>query len=90
MRDESLLSLELGRPSAQHEERFYALPDAAKAAIEVGKLSEARAFAEELLELTSEFPDNWNYGNAIHDYQGAEPDDRWMATQGGGRRLAQS
>jgi hypothetical protein len=67
VRDESLLSLELGRPSAQHEERFYALPDAAKAAIEVGKLSEAGTLAEELLELTSEFPDNWNYGNAIHD-----------------------
>ena len=49
------------------EDRFYALPDAAKASFEVGHADEARRFAEELLELAPEFRANWNYGNAMHD-----------------------
>jgi len=47
--------------------RFYALRDAAKAAFELGKLEEARRYAQELLDLAPRFPDDWNYGNAIHD-----------------------
>src|SRR5262245_37172864 len=49
------------------ETRFYALGDAAKAAIEVGKFQEGESLAKELLELANRFKDNWNYGNAIHD-----------------------
>jgi tetratricopeptide (TPR) repeat protein len=47
--------------------RLYVLPDAAKAAFELGKRDEARQYARELLRLAPEFRDNWNYGNAIHD-----------------------
>jgi hypothetical protein len=48
-------------------ERFYALPDATKAAFELGKLEEARTLATELLDLAPRFRGDWNYGNAIHD-----------------------
>jgi len=49
------------------EIRFYALNDAAKAAVELGQLEKATAYANELLDLAPSFRDNWNYGNAIHD-----------------------
>ena len=48
-------------------QRFYALRGAAKAAIAVGKMPEAQAYATELLESASQFQDDWNYGNAVHD-----------------------
>lgn len=48
-------------------ERFYALPDAAKASFEVGNVEEARGYARELLTLAPRFTDDWNHGNAIHD-----------------------
>ena len=47
--------------------RFYALDDAAKAAFEVGKTDEAREYAQAALDLAPKFPNDWNYGNAIHD-----------------------
>jgi hypothetical protein len=49
------------------EGRFYALNDAAKAAVEVGELEDAGRYATELLELAGRYQDNWNYGNAVHD-----------------------
>lgn len=48
-------------------DRFYALNDAAKSSIELDKTDDARKYAEELLVLMSDFEDNWNYGNAVHD-----------------------
>ena len=47
--------------------RFYALDEAAKASFEIGKTEEARAYAQQALELASRFRSDWNYGNAIHD-----------------------
>ena len=57
------------RLAATHtrEDRFYALRGAAKAAFEVGKLDEARTYANELLTVAQHFRGDWNYGNAIHD-----------------------
>jgi hypothetical protein len=47
--------------------RFYALDEAAKASFEMCKRDEARQYAAEALKLADRFPDDWNYGNAIHD-----------------------
>jgi len=47
--------------------RFYELPDLAKDAARKGDFDEARERAEELLEIAPKFPNNWNFGNAIHD-----------------------
>jgi tetratricopeptide (TPR) repeat protein len=57
------------RLAAAHtgQDRFYALRGAAKAAFEVGKLDEARTYANELLRAAQQFRGDWNYGNAIHD-----------------------
>jgi tetratricopeptide (TPR) repeat protein len=49
------------------EERFYAIDEAAKAAVEVGKPEEAERYAKEALEMAPRFRKNWNYGNAVHD-----------------------
>jgi len=46
--------------------RLFALPDAAKAAFELGKSDEARQHALELLSLAGRLPQN-SCGNAIHD-----------------------
>ena len=50
------------------DDRWLALGDAAKAALWVGHVGEARQLAEELKALTPNYHGNWNYGNAIHDY----------------------
>jgi hypothetical protein len=48
------------------ESRFYALPDAALAAYRLGNLGHAVELAAEALELARSYPDNWNFGNALH------------------------
>lgn len=50
------------------EEKFYALGDAAKEAFLEGNYSEAQEYANDLSKLTPKFKGNWNYGNAIQDY----------------------
>ena len=55
------------RTAADDVHRFYALPEAAKASFETGKTEDARAYAQQTLDLASRFRDDWNYGNAIHD-----------------------
>jgi tetratricopeptide (TPR) repeat protein len=55
------------RTAADDAHRFYALDEAAKASLELGKTEEAEAYARQALELAPRFHDNWNYGNAIHD-----------------------
>jgi hypothetical protein len=47
--------------------RFYELPRLAMEAVEEERMAEARDRADELLLLAPRFPNNWNYGNAIHD-----------------------
>ena len=47
--------------SAKNEEdRWLALGDAAKAAVWVGHVGEARQYAEELKALTPKYQGNWN------------------------------
>jgi len=54
--------------SAGHDDlhRVFALPDAAKAAFELGKLDEARQYALELLTLADRLPRDLS-GDAVHD-----------------------
>jgi hypothetical protein len=49
------------------KERFYALNDAAKESLNVGKKDEAKGFANELATLMIKYRDDWNYGNAVQD-----------------------
>lgn len=48
-------------------ERFYALNDAAKQSFVLGKTEDARRYASNLLVLLRQFPNDWNYGNAVQD-----------------------
>ena len=50
------------------EDRWIALGDAAKATVWIGHVGEARQYAEELRSLSPNYKGNWNYGNAIQDY----------------------
>ena len=47
--------------------RFYRLRTAAKTAFEDSKIEYAEEYARELLLLSEQYADDWNYGNAIHD-----------------------
>jgi hypothetical protein len=49
------------------ELRFYALGGAAKQSFAVGKVEDARKYAQELMTLLSSFRQNQEYGNAVHD-----------------------
>jgi hypothetical protein len=46
-------------------DRFYALSNLAKAAFDAGELNRAEAYARELLAEATQYPKDWNYGNAI-------------------------
>ncbi len=60
----ALLDLKKAKTADQH---FYALDGAAKGSFEIGKIEEARNFAEELMALTPKYTNNWNNGNAVQD-----------------------
>ncbi len=49
------------------KERFYALDDAAKESLNIGKNDEANAYADELASLMEKYKDDANYGNAVQD-----------------------
>jgi predicted S18 family serine protease len=49
------------------KERFYALDDAAKESLNIGKKDEAKAYADELATLMDKYKDDANYGNAVQD-----------------------
>ena len=49
------------------QERFYALGDAAKQSFILRKTDDARSYASNLLALLPQFPNDWNYGNAVQD-----------------------
>lgn len=49
------------------KERFYALDDAAKESLNVGKKDEAKTYADELASLMDKYKDDGNYGNAVQD-----------------------
>ncbi len=46
--------------------RFYLLAPLAKSACDLGKWEKARQYARELLQFASDYPEDWNYGNAIY------------------------
>lgn len=48
--------------------RWCALGKAAKTAVEIGKDEEAEAYALELQQMVPEHQNDWNYGNAIQDF----------------------
>jgi hypothetical protein len=58
----------LAAVSAAEDKRalFYAAPNGAMAAYLLRDFAQARVLAEQCLTLAAEFPDDWNYGNAIH------------------------
>jgi hypothetical protein len=59
-------------PLESHEDsdahHFYSLTTSAPAAFNAGKYDEARQDALELETITPPFQGNWNYGNAIQNY----------------------
>jgi TonB family protein len=48
-------------------ERFYALTDLPKQALDAGALEKASSYALELLQSANDQKGDWNYGNAIYD-----------------------
>lgn len=63
--DEAMTELK----SAKDEySRWCALNAAAKESLNTGHDSDARSFAEELEQLAQKYTHDWNYGNAIQDY----------------------
>jgi len=55
------------KSAATELDRFHALDEAGKAAFEVGRVAEAREYAQAVLDLAPKYRNDWNYGNAIHD-----------------------
>jgi hypothetical protein len=49
------------------ETKFYALDGMAKESFNAGKIQDARKYANELLSMATNYPDDWNFGNAIQD-----------------------
>jgi hypothetical protein len=60
-----LADLEQDSAGTTNENRSYALPQLAKAAVKAGALDKASLYANELL--TSAHAGDWNDGNAVHD-----------------------
>lgn len=48
------------------EDRFYAAPRAAMALYVMEEQESATQVAQQALGLAAQYPDNWNYGNAVH------------------------
>lgn len=48
-------------------DRFYSVSDKMSAAYKRGEYDSAIELAREYLQLSSRFPCNWNYGNAVHN-----------------------
>jgi TonB family protein len=48
-------------------ERFYALTDLPKQALDAGALEKSSSYAIELLQSANDHKGDWNYGNAIYD-----------------------
>jgi len=48
--------------------RWCALNDAAKESLNHGRDADAQAYAQELQQLAPKYAEDWNYGNAIQDF----------------------
>jgi hypothetical protein len=58
--------LEQAASSLTGAPRFYVLAPLAKFAFDLGKREKAQQYARELLQMASQYPNDWNYGNAIY------------------------
>ena len=47
-------------------DRFYLLVPLSRFAFSMGQRDKARKYARELLQMASQYPNDWNYGNAIY------------------------
>lgn len=56
------------KAAANEKDRFYALNRAAKTSFTQGHDADAKSFPEELEKVTPKYKGDWNYGNAIQDY----------------------
>ena len=56
------------KSSKDEVSRFYALNDAAKESLNQGREADAKSFAEELERLAPKYRKDWNYGNAVQDF----------------------
>ncbi len=52
--------------TAEKKKRFYMLTILAKTAFESDDMGKAESYATDLLTAASDYQDDWNYGNAIH------------------------
>ncbi|MDH5326102.1 MAG: hypothetical protein OEZ68_17470 [Gammaproteobacteria bacterium] len=48
------------------KDRFLVLSELAMMSFELGKVSNAQKYAEEVLKMAQNYESNWNYGNVIH------------------------
>ncbi len=58
--------IEAWRSARTDLEKFYAAPTGAMAAYHLGDLERAREIAQAAFTLAAQYPDNWNFGNALH------------------------
>jgi hypothetical protein len=54
--------------ATDEQSRFYALNRAAKSSLNQGQDTDAKCFAEELEQLAPKYKKDWNYGNAVQDF----------------------
>jgi hypothetical protein len=52
--------------ASSDQDRFYALPAAAMAAYHLERFDLAAELANDALRVAPKYPDDWNYGNALH------------------------
>ncbi|MGX9728223.1 MAG: tetratricopeptide repeat protein [Candidatus Electronema sp. VV] len=52
--------------SKEGNERFYTLTALVEISFEAGELEKTKIYANELLNITESYRNDWNYGNAIH------------------------
>jgi hypothetical protein len=62
---EQFAAMEKKAAGMSREDLFDALPDLAKRAFEAGEMERAQKYSEQLLQIASQYPKDWNYGNAI-------------------------
>jgi hypothetical protein len=64
-RQEQLAALEKQTSGATGVALFDKLPQLAKRAMKAGETDKAEAYAKQLLQMAPDYPNSWNYGNAI-------------------------
>jgi hypothetical protein len=62
----ALIEKEKALENTAESEKFYMLADLAKVALEADEIDKAKSYASELLSSANRYPNDWNYGNAIH------------------------